>query len=137
MDRTASALVAAAVAACALLALLGLPYGLTDASAVGVYYGVGPVNPLVVAAFAAVAVVALAAGAAGRADPATVSGLGLVVGLGSALVALPWALEAGPVAAGLPVDALFAYHRFAVLAAAGVVAVASLAASPLASAKGP
>lgn len=137
MQRTSIALRIGALACVALLCLLALPYALVEASAVQVYYGVGPISPLAVALFAGVALVALGAAAAGRSDPDVVAGLALVVGLGSVGITLSWALGAAGVAGGLPVSATFEYHRWAVVGTSAVLALAGLFASPLGDAKGP
>jgi hypothetical protein len=125
-------------AALALVGTLALPYAVVDADALGVYYGVGPVNPLAMVLFGGVAAVALAAAAAGRADPHTVAGVGVVVGLASLAIALAWAPAAGPVAGGIPTSAAFDLHRWAVVGAAGALFVSSaLFATRLGDAKGP
>jgi hypothetical protein len=137
VQRTTLARRLGLLAALALLALVALPYALFDAASVGVYYGVGPVSPTLVALFAAVAVVAQGAAAADRTDPSLVAGVTLVLGLGAVAVTLPWALAASGVAGGLPTDAAFDYHRFAVVGAGAALALAGLFASPLGDAKGP
>ncbi|MFB6120630.1 MAG: hypothetical protein ABEJ68_05885 [Halobacteriaceae archaeon] len=137
MQRTTLALRVGALACLALLALLAAPYALFDAATVQVYYGVGPVSPLVVALFAGVAFVALGSAAAGRADTATVAGLALVVGVGAVLITLSWALSAAGVTGGLPTSAAFGYHRWGLVAVSAALALAGLFASPLGDAKGP
>lgn len=107
------------------LLLVALPYAVTDGSEVSVYYGVGVVGPPLLSLFVAVAAVALLSGAAGRSDPATVAGVALVLGVAVAGFAALWALEAGSVVGGMTTSATFDYHRWALLAAATVLAAAA------------
>lgn len=127
MNTVRTAAGAGAAAALALVALLALPYALFGSLAVGVYYGVGPLSPVVAVLFAGVALVALAAAAAGRADVPLVAGVAVVVGVACVAIALPWALAASGVVGGLPTSAAFGYHRWAVLAAALALLLAAAA----------
>lgn len=110
----------------AVVVLVLLPYLLVDSTAVATYYDAGPVGPPVLALLAGVAGVALLAAARDRSDPATVAGVALVVGLATTALALTWALAVAPdVVGGLGEAALLESHRWVLVGACGVMAVAS------------
>jgi len=117
-------LVGALAALAAILTILA-PYAVLASGELAVYYGVGPVSPLVVAVFAAVAAVALLGVARGTADPATTTGAALVLGLTVLALLAWWAFEAGAVVGGLDVAATFDYHRWVLVAVAAVVPLAA------------
>lgn len=106
----------------AVFALLAVPYLLVDASAVGVYYDAGALNPLLAGLLAVVALVVFAAGRQGRSDAALSAGTGLAFGLVAAVIAAVWAFT-------VPVDVVYqlstaaalAYHRWALVLAAALV----------------
>jgi hypothetical protein len=109
-------------AACALVAVAVLaPYLVVPAAeqqGIGVYYGLGLVNPVGVALAATVAAVAFAAGAEGRSDPVLVAGLLVVVGVFSLAAAGEWALafREAPLSDVVRKETfdLFSWHRWAV-----------------------
>lgn len=112
-----------AVAGVCFLGITFLPYAILTQSELSVYYGVGPVSPLVLAVFTVVGVIALAAVAQGRTDPAMTTGAALVVGIVVAALSLWWAIEVGGVVGGLSVSAAFENHRWVVVASALLVPI--------------
>jgi len=102
-----------------IIALL-YPY-LTADGAVGAYYSLGAVNPLVAGVLALVAIIVLAAGREGRTDPSLAAGAGLVLGVFMFVLTAAWAMTA-------PLDALLItpYHRWSVAAPAAIVVGGSL-----------
>lgn len=113
-------------AAVAVVGLLVVPYALADARAVWVYFGGDLVGPPLAGLFAAVAAIALLGAARGRTDPPLAAGVGVVLGgLAAGLLAV-WAagVSAGLVG-GLTTVAAFQWHRWGLVAAAGLLLVAS------------
>jgi len=111
------------VGALAYLVAATFPYAVANVSEVGVYYGVGPLSPLLLLAPVGIALIAVFSGAKRRSDPATMAGIALVMGVTTALLTALWALPAGSVVGGMAsVSATFAYHRWALLLAACLVA---------------
>jgi len=125
MDSETAVSGLAALAFLAMVLLVVVPYALVSASAVGVYYGVGVLSPLVLPVFLGVGAVALLAGATGRSDPPTVAGVGSLLGVLTVVFTAFWAVSATSVVGGLPVSATFDYHRWAVLAASLVFVLAA------------
>lgn len=126
MDAESLAARLGAATATVLVVLVFVPYFLASSADVGVYYGVTPVGPQLVAVFAVAAAIAFLAAGRGRADPATVAGVALVVGIVTAVFAVWWAASAASAAGGFTDLAAFEYHRWLVAAAA--VALAGVAA---------
>lgn len=110
-----------ALAAVAVVVLTLVPIGLLTSSELSVYYGVGPVSPVVVAIFAGVACITLLAVAYDRTDPATTLGVALVLGIAVTGLLLWWAIETSSVVGGLTVAATFDYHRWAMVAIAAII----------------
>lgn len=123
--RTAAGLGVAA--ALAVVILLLVPYAVSDARAVGVYYGGDLVGPPLAGLFAAVAGIALLGAVSGRTDPPLAAGVAVVLGLIVVGLLGTWAfgVSAGLVG-GMTTVAAFEWHRW-VLAAAGVVLFAATA----------
>ncbi|PSP90585.1 hypothetical protein BRC90_01365 [Halobacteriales archaeon QS_4_69_34] len=118
MDGTRLAPLLGIAGCLAALGALATPYALVaDASAVGVYYATGAINPLLAVLFCAVSVVVFAAGRQGRTDPALAAGVALVFGVCIALVAAAWALTVPEsVVFQLSEAAALATHRWALVA---------------------
>lgn len=96
MERPKRAALAGAGACLVTVLAVVVPYLLpTLPGALAEYYGAGAVGPLAVALLALVGAVAFASGAYERTDPDLVSGLLLVAGAASFLIALEWALALG------------------------------------------
>jgi hypothetical protein len=111
----------------AVLLVLAAPYALVAGSGpgLGVYYGSGTVGAGVVGFLALLQVVVLLAGTRGRTDPPTAAGIALVLGVAMVLLAAAWALAVPPeLVFSFPADWL-GWHRWAVVAAAAVVPLAS------------
>ncbi len=127
MRRVESVPLAGAAGCALVVALVAVPYLVTDSGAVGVYYAAGPATPLFVGVLAVVAGMGLASGAKERADPATVAAVALVFGAFMTGLSVAWALAVDPaVVGGLTEVAAFEYHRWAVVAASlGVTALAA------------
>ncbi|MFW6017768.1 MAG: DUF7548 family protein [Halapricum sp.] len=105
----------AGVVACLLVVgALAVPYALTDARTVGLYYESGIANPLIAGLLAVVSIVVFAAGHQGRTDPALAAGVTLTLGVFIVVVTVAWALthQFGIVGQSL------AIHRWILLAAA-------------------
>jgi hypothetical protein len=135
-DRTTSgsgvgeAAAAVGAGAClAILAAMGAPYVLISEPGTGLplYYGAGPLGAGAVAFFAVIQPIVFLSGTRGRADPQTVAGMSLVVGLAMLGIAASWALA---VPADLVLSfpaAWMAWHRWAVVAVVAVVPAAGAA----------
>lgn len=121
-SRTA---VLGAVAAVTAIVLTLVPIGVLSPSELSVYYGVGPVSPFVVAMFAGVAGITLLAVAYDRTDPATTTGVSLVLGVAVTVLFAWWAVAADGVVGGLAVAATFEYHRWTLVATGVVIAATS------------
>lgn len=115
------------VACLATLAAMGAPYVLVGEPGTGlpIYYGAGPLGAGAVAFLAVIQPIVLLSGTRGRADPATVAGMAVVVGLAMLGIALAWALSVpDELVLSFPA-AWMGWHRWAVVAAVAVVAAAS------------
>lgn len=121
-SRTA---VLGAVAAVTVIVLTLVPIGVLSSSELAVYYGVGPVSPFVIAVFAGVAGIILLAVAYDRTDPATGTGVSLVLGVAVTGLSAWWAVETSGVVGGLAVAATFEYHRWTVVGVGAVIVAAS------------
>lgn len=119
----ATAPILGVVAAGAVIFLTVIPYAFLTRSELAVYYGVGPVSPVVLSVFAAVALIALAGVAAGRTDAATGTGAAVVVGSVLTGLLLWWAIAAGDVVGGLAITATFDGHRWILVAVASIVPI--------------
>ena len=122
-DRVATA---GALACLATLAALGAPFVLVSEPGTGLslYYRVGPTGAGAAAFLAVILPVVLLSGTRGRADPETAGGMGAVVGLALFGLAALWAL-AVPDGFVLSFPAAWmGWHRWAVVALAGVAAAA-------------
>lgn len=82
------------LAGLAILVALAWPYAVQSDYAIGLYYGSGVVNPLLVGAFAIGVIVAFAADRVGAVSPAAGGGIVLGLALGAFVVAAGWALTA-------------------------------------------
>jgi hypothetical protein len=114
-------------AALGVLVTLALPYAVVaENSAVGVYYGTGALNALLVGLFAGVAFVVFAAGRYERSAPDLVAGVALVLGLFMLVVTILWiaTLPSGFVGQ-LTSETLLSYHRWALLAVVALVPVSA------------
>lgn len=104
-------------AATVLVALVLVPYALSDPRAVGVYYA-GLLGPPLAGLFAAVAAIALLGATRDRTDPPTAAGVGVVLGVLTLGLLVPWAVGVSPaLVGGMTTVALFEYHRWALVAA--------------------
>lgn len=112
-----------AIAAGGLILLTFLPYAILTAPELSVYYGVGPVSPVVLTVFAAVAGIALAGVAADRTDPAAAMGAVLVVGVVLTALLLWWSLAVRGVIGGLSVSATFEWHPWVLVGVAAVIPI--------------
>ncbi|QSG07584.1 DUF7548 family protein [Halapricum desulfuricans] len=111
----------AGILACLLvIAALAVPYAITDARTVGLYYESGAVNPLIAGLLAVVSLIVFAAGSRNRTDPALAAGVTLTFGVFITLVTAAWALTYGY---GI-VGSSLAQHRWGLLAAATTVPLA-------------
>ncbi|WP_436911539.1 DUF7548 family protein [Halosimplex marinum] len=130
MKQTRLAPLVGVVGCLLVLVSLGLPYVLVRSavgSAVGTYYGAGALNPLVGGIFALVAAIVLAAGRDERTDPPLAAGIGIALGFFVVVVVAVWAVTVPlEVVVGMDAPTVMASHRWATLAAAAVVPVASL-----------
>lgn len=115
-----------AAAALAVVGLLVVPYGLTDVRAVAVYYGGDLVGPPLAGLFAAVSAIALAGAARDRTDPPLAAGVALVLGAMTTGLLAVWALGVSPaLVGGLTTVAAFRWHRWLLVAATGLLLLAS------------
>jgi hypothetical protein len=115
------------VGALGVLVSLALPYAVVaEDSAVGVYYGTGALNTLIVGLFAVVAFVVFAAGYYERSAPDLVAGVALVLGLFMLVVTALWiaTLPSGFVGQ-LTSETLLSYHRWLLLAVVALVPVSA------------
>ena len=129
MDVERSAATVGAVACLATLATMGAPYALIPEPGTGLplYYGAGPLGAGAVAFLAVLQPIVLLSGTRGRADPRTVAGMALVVGLAMLAIAVSWAL-AVPQELVLSFPAAWmGWHRWAVVALVAVVPAAAAA----------
>jgi hypothetical protein len=129
MDVERSAATVGAVACLATLAAMGAPYALISEPGTGLplYYGAGPLGAGAVAFLAVLQPIVLLSGTRGRADPQTVAGMALVVGLAMFGIAVSWAL-AVPQELVLSFPAAWmGWHRWAVVALVAVVPAACVA----------
>lgn len=133
-DRTASgggigetAVTVGVIACLATLAAMGAPYVLISEPGTGLplYYGAGPLGAGAVAFLAVIQPIVFLSGTRGRADPQTVAGMSLVVGLAMLGIAVSWALA-------VPTDLVLSFpaawmgwHRWAVVALVAVVPAVS------------
>ncbi|MFB6103805.1 MAG: hypothetical protein ABEJ57_01795 [Halobacteriaceae archaeon] len=122
---SARAALVGALAALGVVVGIAIPYAVLSASELSVYYGVGPVSPILLSVVAAVAFVALTGVARDATDPATATGAALVLGLALFGLLAWWAIEVAAVVGGLDVSAAFTYHRWALLALAAIVPIAT------------
>jgi hypothetical protein len=115
------------VACLATLAVMGAPYVLISEPGTGlpIYYGAGPLGAGAVAFLAVIQPIVLLSGTRGRADPQTVAGMAVVVGLAMLGIAAWWALAVPPELVLSFPAAWMGWHRWAVVAATAVVAAAS------------
>jgi hypothetical protein len=125
LQRAASA---AGIVACLLLVVVGFaPAVLVEAAGVGAYYASGPVGLTAVGFLALVGVIVFLSGRQGRADPATVAGVTVVLGVALAGLSALWAVSIDPTLLfSFPSQyAWLATHRWAVPAVALAVPVAA------------
>ncbi|MFB6168522.1 MAG: hypothetical protein ABEJ43_06715 [Haloferacaceae archaeon] len=127
MDVERSAATAGVVGCLATLAAMGAPYALIAEPGTGlpIYYGAGPLGASPVAFLAVLQPIVLLSGTRGRADPQTVAGIALVVGLSMLGIAVSWALA---VPRGFVLSfpaAWMGWHRWAVVALVALVSAAS------------
>ncbi|WP_101296477.1 DUF7548 family protein [Halegenticoccus soli] len=131
MDTEDVAPAVGAVACLVLLAALAAPYAFLSAPEVGLaeYYASGPIGAAALAFFALVGVVVFLAGRNGSADPDVAAGIALVLGVSALGLSLLWALSINQTLlfSFPPEDAWLEYHRWAVVAAAGLVALSAVA----------
>ncbi|MFB6117585.1 hypothetical protein [Halosegnis sp.] len=129
MDEVRAAPTVGIVACLLVVAVLLLPY-LLITSGVTAYYDAGAITPLAAGLFALVGVIVFAAGREERTDPSLAAGAGLVFGLFAVLVCGVWAAT---VPASVPLQlgtadtisaTLLEFHRFMLVGAAALVAVA-------------
>ncbi|WP_435360295.1 DUF7548 family protein [Haloarchaeobius sp. DFWS5] len=117
------------VAALTFLVAIFFPYvtlSSASVSALGTYYGFGPVGPPYLSLFALVVLVVFAAGREGRTEPDLAAGVTLVVGLATAGLTFLWAIAvSGDVVSSIGTETWLSYHRWAVLAVALVLPVAA------------
>jgi len=93
MERSRRIAPLVGIVACLLvLGVLAVPYALTDAATVRLYYDSGLLHPLVAGLLATISIVVFAAGRQKRTDPELAAGVTLTFGLFIALLALAWAL---------------------------------------------
>ncbi|QLH78015.1 hypothetical protein HZS55_12210 [Halosimplex rubrum] len=130
MKQTRLAPLVGVVGCLLVLVSLGLPYVLVRTavgSAVGTYYGEGALNPLVGGIFALVAAIVLAAGRDERTDPPLAAGVGIALGFFIVVVLAVWAATVPvEVVVGMDAPTVMSSHRWATIAAAALVPVASL-----------
>ncbi|MFB6108402.1 MAG: hypothetical protein ABEJ82_06125 [Haloplanus sp.] len=126
--RTERVAPAVGVVGClAVLLTMAVPYVVAPGwgSELGQYYAAGPLGAAGVAFLALVCVVVFLAGARGRTDAVTAAGIALVVGVGTLLVALSWALSVSlSTLYGFPFSWL-PDHRWVVVAETAVVVLAA------------
>jgi hypothetical protein len=129
MDVERSAATVGVVGCLATLVAMGAPYALIAEPGTGlpIYYGAGPLGAVPVAFLAVIQPIVLLSGTRGRADPQTVAGMALVVGLAMAGIAALWALSVpDELVLSFPA-AWMGWHRWAVVAVVAVVPAASAA----------
>lgn len=131
MDRAQAAATVGAVACLLTAVAVAAPFFLVAGEQfdlVGAYYAQGAVSPLALGLLGLVGAIIFAAGREGRSDPDLVAGIMLAVGLFSVVAAAQWALAYDPAAffgSEDPPTGLLGAHRWSVVAASGLVAVAA------------
>jgi hypothetical protein len=127
MDVARSAARVGVVGCLATLVAMGAPYALIAEPGTGlpIYYGAGPLGAGAVAFLAVIQPIIFLSGTRGRADPETVAGMALVVGLAMLGIAVLWALSVpDELVLSFPA-AWMGWHRWAVVATTALVPVAS------------
>lgn len=130
MDLTRRAPQVGILACLCLLGSIVFPYVfLPEAAYTGlsVYYAQGIFGPVVVGVFATVTIVVFGGALGGRADPSTVAGAAIVLGLFLLLLSAQWALSV-PVelVQGITTETWLDYHRWVVVALSGAIAVSAV-----------
>ena len=128
MDVDEAAAGVGVVGCLAALAALGAPYVLISepGTGVAVYYGGGPVGAAPVAFLAVLQPIVSLSGTRGRADPQTVAGMALTVGVAMVGATAWWATSVPP---AFPLSfpaAWMGWHRWAVTGVVAVVPVAGV-----------
>ena len=117
LDSRRTAPLTGVVACLLVIGALTVPYALTDARTVGLYYESGVANPLIAGLLAVVSTVVFAAGYRRRTDPALAAGVTLTLGTFMVVVTAAWALTYRFGIVGQPLS----QHRWILLIATMIV----------------
>ncbi|MFB6186688.1 MAG: hypothetical protein ABEI06_00030 [Halobacteriaceae archaeon] len=98
-----------------LLLLIAVPYAVLSFSEMAIYYGVGPISPLILSLLPLISIIGIASAQWNRSDPPTVAGIVLIASLFFIGLTGWWMIEAQALIGGLTINAMFQYHPWSLL----------------------